>query len=314
MITAESFPTPQLALRSDNPAEERRVRAFAGRQAEAAEHLRAWLAVEWPRCTGARAKSLLQHAHSELVEWRYQEAAAAPGRLGRGLPLDVSRFVTSIREGGINLDRLGDCGRMRVGATWNPASRRFEGGTPTPASETLAAYGRAALARFEREDDDVLGDVLHNIVRLPDGQLKTGNRLLRGAAATRVADELVTRIAARGGDTSQVETGGELLYVAGANPDDSDELWAAALRMLAGALELDGVGRLRAWQAARYLAYQAPQTKKGSDAVTRVLLVGVGAVLFARPPVLEPDVDLRCMVLGQAAATRMPADRSVFVR
>jgi hypothetical protein len=312
VITAACFPTPSLALRSNDPAEERRVHGFATKQATAAEQLRVRLAAEWPRCQTLPARGmLLRGAHTELVQWRYQEALAAPGRLGRGLPLDVKRFRTPIRDGGVNYDRIGDCGRLRAGAVWNAATRRFEGGQPTPASEIMAAYGRAALDRFERERDDTLGDVLFNIVRLPDGRLRTGNRILRGAAAAEVAARLVARIAARGGDTSQIETGGELLYVAGAEPDDADELWTAAIRVLANALELDSVGRLKAWQTARYLAYQAPRTKKGSDAVTRVFLVAVGAVLFRRPPVLEPDVDLRCMVLGQDAATVMPADKHI---
>jgi hypothetical protein len=39
--------------------------------------------------------------------------------------------------------------------------------------------------------------------------------------------------------------------------------------------------------------------KKGSDAVTRVFLVAVGAVLLGHPPELAQDIDLRCAVLGQ---------------
>jgi len=198
-ITAESFPTPALALRSDDPSEEERVRGFATKQAVAAEQLRARLAVEWPRLDTLRARvALLRAAHDELVQWRYLEALAAPGRIGRGMPLNAERFRTSIRDGGINLDRIGDYGRLRIGATWNPASRRFEGGRPTPASDIMVAYGDAALARFKRERDDVFGDMLHNIVQLPHGRLRAGNRLLRGAAAARVAEDLVARIAARG--------------------------------------------------------------------------------------------------------------------
>jgi hypothetical protein len=312
-ITAESFPTPQLALRSERPAEEQRVREFAARQATVAEDVRIWLAAEWPRLRSRLERAvLLRDAHTQLVQWRYREALEAPGRLGRGLPLDAERFRTPIRDAGVNFDRIGDCGRLRVGAAWNPATRQFEGGQPTPASEIMAAYGRAALDRFDRERDSILGDVLYNLVQLPDGQIRPGNRILRGAAAAEVSEQLVARIAARGGDTSQIETGGDLLYVAGAEPEDADELWTAVVRVLANGLELDSVGRLKSWQTARYLAYQAPRTKKGSDAVIRVFLVAVGAVLFRRPPLLEQDVDLRCMVLGQAAATVMPADQHIF--
>jgi hypothetical protein len=67
-------------------------------------------------------------------------------------------------------------------------------------------------------------------------------------------------------------------------------------------------GDVAAWQAARYLLYQAPLTKKGSDAVARVFLVAVGTVLLGAAPILEHDVDLQCIVAGQRAATAMPGD------
>ncbi|HEY3478577.1 MAG TPA: hypothetical protein VGL02_06700, partial [Streptomyces sp.] len=309
-ITADSFPTPDLALRSTDPAELERVRAFAERQADAAGRLRTllepWLglAERWDRVR------LLRGVHAAAVRWRYELALRAPGRLGVGIPLDAERFRTSLRDGGANMDRLGYLGRLRAGAEWDPTSRTYVGGASTPAHEVMLAYGQAAQDRFTAEG--MWRDILVNVVELPGGRPVKGNRLVRGAEAARVAAELTGRIAARGGDASRVETGGDPVYAVTADPDDADVLFHVALSVLADAHLLDRWERLRTWQQARYLLYQAPRTKKGSDAVTRVFLVAVGAVLFGRAPVLEHDVDLRCMVLGQAAATEMPADTALL--
>ncbi|UGT60543.1 hypothetical protein [Nocardia asteroides] len=79
-------------------------------------------------------------------------------------------------------------------------------------------------------------------------------------------------------------------------------MFRQALELLAGAEP----GEVSAWQRARFLLCQAPVMKRGTDAVIRTFLVG--ALLFEQPPVLAQDADLRCLVLGQDAATRMPAD------
>lgn len=310
VITAESFPTPALALRSNDPVVQRRVRGFAGQQAAAAEAMRQRLATEAPRVHDhGRRIALLHRIYDDLVSWRYELAKQAPGRLGAGLPLDAERFRTPISEAGPNIDRLGTVGRLRDGATWNPATRTFDGGEDTPASVTMRAYGHAAAARFDAERDNQLHpDVLVNQVTLPSGAVVNGNRLVRGAAARRVAEQLTARIAARGGDTSQFEAGGELLYAVTADDTDRAYLFHAALSLLAGAVAVYRDDQLHLWQTARYLLYQAPVMKKGSAAVIGTFLVAVGAYLFGTAPVLEPDADLRCMVLGQHAATEMPTD------
>ncbi|MFC9250643.1 hypothetical protein [Amycolatopsis thailandensis] len=305
-ISSASFPTPALAFRGGGPAETCRVEAFAALQSRAADGSRRFLLSRLSAAESSRDRvEVLRRCHRALSEWRYNVACEAPGRLGVGLPLDAERFRTSLRAGGPNFDRVGDLGRLRAGAAWDERSRTFRGGAPTPASEILRAYGQAALERFAEER---AGDVLVNQVVVPSGRLLPGNRLVRGMAAQRVAAELAERIAARGGDPNRMEVGGDPVYVVTADPDNADRLFAMALRLLADAVDLDEDARLQKWQQARYLLYQAPQMKKGSDAVTRVFLVAVGAVLLGAAPVLEQDVDLRCMVLGQHAATTMPAD------
>jgi hypothetical protein len=300
VITAASFPTPDLALRSQDPVELRRVRDFAAEQAAAAEAARAHLAA------GRFDVSSLRAVNTDLIRWRHALALRAPGRIGNGLPLDASRFVTSLRDGGRNYDRVGYIGRLRHGATWDPHTRTFRGGDSTPAHRIMLTYGRLLHRRFALDHNS--GDVLLNPVRLPDDRQIVGNRLVRGAAAERVAADLVARIAQRGRNTSQIETGGAPCYVVSADDEARADMFDAALTLLATE------PTLAAWQAARYLLYQAPQTKKGSDAVTRTFLVAVGAVLFGQPPVLDQDVDLRCVVLGQPAATVLPGDPDFALR
>jgi hypothetical protein len=310
VITTDSFPTPALALRSADPAELARVRAFADHQAQAAEALRRRLAEQLPTATLTERVALLERAFTDLIQWRYQLARRSPGRIGIGIPLDADRFRRTIRDAGPNFDRLGDLGRLRAGAHWDPATKTYQGGQPTPASKIMAHYGQTARDRFAAEGPD--SEVLQNEVLLPGGRLVKGNRLVRGAAAARIADALVARVRARGQDVSRMEVGGELLFAITADTADADVLHAAALSRLAYAFELDRRDRIQNWQTARYLLYQSPRTKKGSDAVTRVFLVAVGAVLFDQAPTMQQDADLRCIVLGQFAATRMPADQMLY--
>jgi len=281
VITADCFPTPDLAIRSCDPAELARVRAFAVEQAAAAETAR-------KRLESGVDVATLRTVYDDLIRWRHELALRSPGRIGQGLPLDASRFVTPLSEGGPNYDRLGYTGRLRHGASWDPATRTFRGGVETPAHRIMLHYGQAVHDRFARAGND--GDVLLNPVVLPDGRTITGNRLVRGAAAARVGDELVARLARRGKDTSQVETGGDPCYAVTADDSARELMFASALDLLADKGD---------WVAAQYLLFQSPRMKKGSDAVTRVFLVAVGTVLSGHPPILAQDIDLRCAVLGQ---------------
>lgn len=121
MITAASFPTPDLALRSNDPTVQEKVRGFARYQADAAEAVRLQLVLaDLPSLELHDRLPLLRRAYDDLTKWRHELALAASGRLGAGIPLDASRFVTSIRDGGRNYDRLGYTGRMREGGHLGP--------------------------------------------------------------------------------------------------------------------------------------------------------------------------------------------------
>ncbi|MFJ6378598.1 hypothetical protein ACIQI7_01135 [Kitasatospora sp. NPDC092039] len=292
-ITSGDFPTSPLALRFADPARQVRARAFAAEQASAATEAAGLLARMWRAAADRSARvAALAVVHAHLVDWRYR-LAVSMGPPPGGVAFDPERFRTPIREGDTNYDRLGDVGRLREGARWDQATRSYTGGRATPAWEAVLRYGRLAELRFAAEG--VRGDTLQNRVLLPDGRRIAGNRLLRGEAARRADAELVARTAARGLDASRLETGGRPVYTATPAPRDSAVLHSAALGLLARPRLT-----VQDYLSARYLLFQAPQTKKGSDAVTRTFVVAVGAVaLPGARPALPEDVDLRCYVLGQ---------------
>ncbi|MFF2543147.1 hypothetical protein ACFVUY_11360 [Kitasatospora sp. NPDC058063] len=294
-ITPGDFPTSPLALRFADPAGQAAARAFAAEQAEAATEAAGRLARMWESAADRPARAAaLATVHARLVDWRYRLAVTMGPPPGiAGTAFNPERFRTPIREGDTNYDRLGEVGRLREGARWNRTTRTFTGGRATPAWEAMLRYGRLAEQRFAAEG--VTGDILQNRVLLPDGRRIAGNRLLRGEAARRTDAELVARYAARGLDTSWIESGGTPIYTATPAPRDGAVLHAAALDLLARP-------RLTTedYLLARYLLFQAPRTKKGSDAVTRTFVVAVGAVaLPGTAPALPEDIDLRSYVLGQ---------------
>lgn len=299
VFAARHFPTSPLAHRTNESSKRRQVAAFADAQAKAAtiaaDILEAFYIATQDR--PADWLFVLRWFHQWITDWRHELAVQASGRLGTGIAYNPERFRTRITEGTTNFDRIGRVGRLRDGATWDPTTRTFVGGADTPAYLAMLSYGAIAADRFAREAPDT--DVLQNWVTLPDGRRIAGNRILRGAAATNVAAELAARVEARGMDASQVETGGELYYTATPRAADSQALFDAALQLLA-APKVD----VATYLLARYCLFQAPQFKKGSDAVNRTFIVAVGGVLLGRDaPALPADIDLQCYVLGQDMAT-----------
>ncbi|WP_299541755.1 hypothetical protein [uncultured Streptomyces sp.] len=297
LITREDFPTSPLALRTADPGRQAQVRAFADRQAEAATTARDRLASLWAAATTRTDRiTALRTVHTELVNWRYILAVEAGGRLGQSIAYDPSRFRMPIRPGNTNYDRLGRVGRLRDGAQWEPVSRTYTGGLPTPAYEAMLRYGRLAQQRFE--DEAVEGDILTTWLTLPNGRHSPGIRIIRGRTAQGIARELTARVAARGIDASRMETGGNPVYTATPDPRDSAAVHTAALGLLA-----DPGLTPESYLTARYLLFQSPQTKKGSDAVTRTFTVAVGALALGNEtPALPADIDLRCYVLSQSEA------------
>lgn len=308
-ITAENFPTPDLALRTHDQAKLARIRQFADHQAAGALDVLDLLSfTRFDKAARHQRRPILVQAFTRVCAWRYEMALRAPRPEGdHDVGVNPERFRTTIADGGANYDRLGDFGRLRDGATWDAKTRTYTGGQATPASAILAYYGEVARERIRRSGQ---GDQLFNVVTIPGAsRLLSGNRLVAGAAAAKIGQDLLRRMAQRGVDVSQVETGGDPVYAVTADPTQAEVLRNIAFIQLAGALELDRLHeRIEAWQLARYLLFQGPLYKKGSDAAIRVFLVAVGAMLFDRAPVMQQDADLRCMVLPQEDALIMPAD------
>lgn len=295
-ITAEHFPTPHLALRG---TADERVREFAHEQARAARTLLPRVAAALALPSSGHRVHMLTLAYDVVVRWRQALAAGEDPRYATGGPA-ASRYTVTIEQDGPNHDRIGEVGRLRAGARWDGGAGRWVGGTDTPASRILAAYGHAARRRFAVEAPD--SEVLTNTIALPvtGGRLES-NRLVRGEAARAVTARLARRLADRRGVT-QVETAGDPLYVVTAGDAARRVAFGEAMLMLA----LARPGDWAAWWTTAYLLYQAPKYKKGSDACNRVFLAAVGAALLDQAPVIPQDIDLRCMVLGQTAVTATP--------
>ncbi|GGS61364.1 hypothetical protein [Actinokineospora fastidiosa] len=299
-ITSGNFPTPYLALRAG--VDQEQVSAFADEQADAARMLFWRLQMDvTPDATARERCAAVAATYERALAWRYALArrGAIVGGVGN-VGADAERFRTPITDDSPNLDRIGRVGRFYEGARWDAETLTYVGGVDTRAARITEAYGRAALARFAAECPG--GEVLDNVVTLPDGARVTGNRLIRGETARRAGAELAERVTARGLDASRMEIGGDPIYVVTATSRDRAVIREAALRLLATAEP----GDEQAWWQASYLLHQAPTYKKGSDAVTRVFRVAVGAWLLGYAPTLDQDTDLRCMVLGQTAATTLP--------
>ncbi|ACU39418.1 hypothetical protein [Actinosynnema mirum] len=307
MITAASFPTPHLALRSNDPAQTAAVSEFAEHQAHAANTIpRRYLRLN--TVTARTLGDLLDELHA--WRWRLAKGHGDP-RGGHGVDGDAARFMTTISSAGANYDRLGAIGRMPVNPRWDEASHSYVDGEPTPASRIMEHYGAIARARLQAAGVDEL----HTEVRLPDGRRVVGNSLVRGERARELAAELIERLRSRGLDTSRFDTGqdSDPVYAITADHADRDTMREAALQTLADAAATGGhADRLAAWRTSRFLLFQAPHMKKGSDAVTRVFLVAVGAWLLDTAPVMQQDADLRCMTLGQVDAHTMPADANLL--
>lgn len=289
-ITADCFPTPALIQRSNDPIAQHNLRMFAHKQADAARRLHLMLTggLRHTRSKDARVV-VFASAFDAAEEWRYRVAADAPPPTGRYSAVHVERFRTPITDVNPNLFRIGEPERFTDGAVWNPITRTYASGTETPASRTIRRFAALATARFADTPPKV--HVVCNRVTLADGRVVGGTRLLRGEDARCAATEMVSRIAARGGDTSRIITEGDLIYVASATRADRTAVFHSAMTLLAQPHGTPAAA-VTAWSNAAYLLYQAPRRKRGGDATVRTFLIAAGTALLGYPPVLLHDIDL----------------------
>lgn len=297
-FTREDFPTPDLALRRPDGTQPHRAHTFAEEQAQAATVALGILSRQFTDYPSLDSRvRFLRSMHRTLSDtWWAGLARRTDPRHTVGPRPGPERFATPITDADPNYDRLGHVGRRTYKATWDEATRTYTGGIPTPASRILARYGELALLRFELEAPGE--DVLFNEVVLPDGAWCVGNRLLRGHAAQAAAQELAARLAARGLPAARVETGGEPIFTATATAADRELMFTAALELLA---DTEHPQARTNWVRAAYLLYQAPRTKRDSDAVTRVFLAATSVLLTGQVIGLPQDIDLRGYVMGQSA-------------
>lgn len=294
-ITADCFPIPALILRTNDPTAQLSFRNFAHHQAKTACELHRTLTdVLGPvRDIDGRITAFTM-AFETAEDWRHRIATASPHTVGRYSAGVAERFRTPVTDDNPNLFPIGEHERLRDGATWDPTTRTYCGGVETPASQTMRQIGALATARFTEPSIDVVG----NRVTLHDGHAVNGMRLIRGHAAHRAAIEMVTRIAARGGDTSRITTDGHLTYGASAPETDRKAIFDYAMVLLARDHGTPAAA-VTAWLRAAYLLYQAPRRKRGIDATIRAFLIAAGTYQLQRPPVLLHDIDLRAYVLRQ---------------
>lgn len=186
---------------------------------------------------------------------------------------------------------------MRAGSAWSDEAQAWIGGEETPASHVVATAGDRALARFETEG--VSGDVLQNWVHLPDGTAVPGNQIVRGEMAKRVVLDLKNGVEKRGLNVSQFETGGNMVFMVTADEASRAAIFQAAMQELERFSQQPGQCTPETLANLAYLLFQAPQNKKGSDAVIRTFLVTAGTYLTNVTPVLPQDLDLRAGTMTQ---------------
>ncbi|MFI2230164.1 hypothetical protein [Nocardia testacea] len=226
-------------------------------------------------------------------DWELEYQLLTKERSTKATLFPDSRLDTLITDENPNADCFGP-NIVRDGATWDPRAQRWAGGHPTPWSQTYAATGVRALARFRSEG--VTGNELQNTVRLSDGTVVDGNRLLRNESAEQASRDRRDRLAARGID------------VRAWRPPTPDEVFTITAseanrgRILADAfdqLATPGAFTTETWADVAYKLFQAPQMKNGSDAVIRTYLAAAAEYRLGRVPDFPHDIDLRAMTMSQ---------------
>lgn len=277
VITAASFPTPDLIKDTNNPAAWDQLARFADVQAAAANQAVAQLAdlIDRQRMPAAEA---FRRLYSQISAWRYQVSRQPVGQRPRTAP---DAYQEEIGPGRNNIDFFGRGLRRDAGS-----------GAETPASRLSALLGDAAAARFAAEAS--AKDILDNKVWLPGGIVISGNSLRRGRELMDVLnlDEPIDGL------------------VASYTGEDQDRtvLRQAGFETLARLDEARTAGHLpdlgdpearRAFADAAYYLYQAPLYHRGSDATTRVLLAAAHTHVFDAVPRLPNDIDVRAYIVGQ---------------
>lgn len=296
MITAASFPTPDLVKVTNNPAQWDQQEAFAKFQAAAANESLTWLDQRLDAATTrAERRAAFGELYGNLSEWRFRIAHRSGGA-SPGAELD--QYRRSIGPTDSRFSVFGPGLRCEGGGQIDHGARRLTEGVPTPGSRQSVRIGEIIQARFEAEAPH--SEVLQNAVTLPDGQVIRGNLLLRGRAA---AESRGVPFALEGLCVTRTGT-----------QADRRALQQEAFDVLAGLEERRGSGLLwepdtrHAFVQAQYFLYQGPEYERGGDAMIRTLLVTAHARVFGQPVRMLQDVDVRAHSMSQADFTRYAVD------
>jgi hypothetical protein len=306
LVTPDSFPMPDRANtfpygQPQTEAEQEKLaktQAFA--ELEAAEANRVLGELRSPEFPGTA--DAWRGVYGEVTNWRFNLAVASSGHQfvegAQGIPAEAQRVLMPITDDATNRDRIGTNGRLRFRPEWDDTQQTFVGGQPTPASEISDTVGRIAEERFAAEGNAT--DTLQTAVTLPDGRVVNGNKLVRGETAKAIPQALKQGVAARGHDVSRFDLGGDgIMFSETGTEADRAAIFEAAMDALAS--EQPGQMSIDSWANTAYLLYQAPQYKRGTDAVIRTFLVAAGTRLLGEAPVVPQDVDLRAYTMGQEA-------------
>jgi len=292
IITAASFPTPDLIKRTSNPAQWDQQGGFAKFQAAAANDALAWLG---PRLDAAttpfeREANFLQ-LYRNLAEWRYQ--LAAHREEGRSPNAELEQYRTPIAADKAMVDSFG-AGLRSEGGRIDVDTGTITSGIQTPASRLSARLGKIIRARFDAEAPGK--DSLQNRVTVPGGQVIDGNLLLRGGLAA----------SARGHERP---IAGYYVTVTG-EQKDRHALQREAFGLLANLEGRRAVGETDLFQdrnarlafvQAEYFLYQGPEYERGGDAIIRTLLVTAHARVFNEALRLPQDIDVMAYAADQQA-------------
>jgi hypothetical protein len=287
-IRADDFPMPDVVRRvAIDPATERPIPgAFQESQAAIAraradQLARDLAAAETPEQRQQAMEDAFMAVHFDLIEYA-RSTSTDEGKLAK-----MDRLIP---EGDPNNDPWGDMS----------LKERTEDGEPTYAARQMLLTGNEVLARFARFEGNPTaearlsedGEVLQNVVRLPDGTSIDGNRMLRGSTADAIdADK---------GRRYGYPEAAERLVTQTGEPQHMRVLHDAGIATLADLAAQPGPDPRERFSDAAYYLYQGLLYNRGGDATIRTFLAAAGQQIFGRSFRFPQDIDLRAFVLSQS--------------
>jgi hypothetical protein len=260
---------PDLLKRTNNPAAWDQLAGFAQVQAAEANAALELLAERLATATDAGERvAAFEAAFRHVSEWRCQ-VAADPERRRTRPDSEVEEFRTAIEPGNARLYWV------------TPSVDDHDPGSP------------ALLLRSELDQvakDRLMGHSrLQNVVRLRDGRTINGNLLNRSIYHFGVTTETAAYADREVLRQASFETLAEL------ETQRADE----------GRLDPHDPELRQKFTDAAYFLIQAPEMKRGSDAIMRTFLVAAHTRVFDAAPVLPQAIDLDGMVRGQDGFNRV---------